>query len=57
MVACGYFGFGVLHAFGDNGWPRYVDVIVTGLGVGGATKPLHDLITIAASAARTRKAA
>lgn len=44
MVACGYFGIGILHAFGDNGSPRYVDVVVTGLGVGAATKPLHDLI-------------
>lgn len=44
MVACGFFGLGVLHAFNDNGSPRYVDVIVTGLGIGAATKPLHDLI-------------
>ena len=44
MLACGYFGFGVLHAFGDNGSPRYVDVIVTGLGIGALTKPWHDLI-------------
>jgi len=44
MVACGFFGFGVLHAFGDTGSPRYVDVIVTGLGIGAATKPWHDLI-------------
>ena len=44
MIACGFFGLGVMHAFGDNGAPRYVDVIVTGLGIGAATKPLHDLI-------------
>jgi hypothetical protein len=44
MSACGYFGLGMLHAFTDNGSPRYVDVIVTGLGIGAATKPLHDLI-------------
>ena len=44
MVACGYFGLGVLHTFGDDGSPRYVDVIVTGLGIGAATKPWHDLI-------------
>jgi hypothetical protein len=44
MLACGYFGFGVLHAFGDNGSPRYVDVIITGLGIGALTKPWHDLI-------------
>lgn len=46
MAACGYFGIGVFHAFGDNGSPRYVDVIVTGLGIGAATKPLHDVIRI-----------
>jgi hypothetical protein len=46
MIACGYFGIGVFHAFGDNGSPRYIDVIVTGLGIGAATKPLHDLIRI-----------
>lgn len=44
MVACGFFGLGLLHAFGDTGAPRYVDVVVTGLGIGAATKPLHDLI-------------
>jgi hypothetical protein len=44
MVACGFFGLGLLHAFGDTGAPRYVDVIVTGLGIGAATKPWHDLI-------------
>ena len=56
MVACGYFGIGLLHAIGDDGSPRYVDVIVTGLAVGGATKPLHDVITILENAARSRKA-
>lgn len=44
MLACGFFGFGVVHAFGDSATPRYVDVIVTGLGIGALTKPWHDLI-------------
>jgi hypothetical protein len=44
MLACGFFGFGVVHAFGDSATPRYVDVIVTGLGIGAVTKPWHDLI-------------
>jgi hypothetical protein len=44
MIACGFFGLGLLHAFGDTGAPRYVDVVVSGLGIGAATKPLHDLI-------------
>jgi len=56
MIACGYFGIGILHAIGDNGSPRYLDVVVTGLAVGGATKPLHDLITILERAARARQA-
>jgi hypothetical protein len=55
MIACGYFGIGLLHAIGDDGSPRYTDVIVTGLAIGGATKPLHDLITILDSVARRRK--
>lgn len=44
MVTCGYFGLAVLHGFNDNGSPRHIDVIVTGLGIGAATKPLHDMI-------------
>jgi hypothetical protein len=56
MAACGYFGLGVLHAFGDNGSPRYVDVVVTGLGIGALTKPLHDLVVILDHAARRRAA-
>lgn len=55
MVGCGYFGIGVLHAIGDTGVPRYVDVIVTGLAVGGGTKPLHDLISSLQSSAHGKK--
>jgi hypothetical protein len=55
MVGCGYFGIGVLHAIGDTGVPRYVDVIVTGLAIGGGTKPLHDFITSLQSSAHGKK--
>jgi hypothetical protein len=55
MVGCGYFGIGVLHTIGDTGVPRYVDVIVTGLAVGGGTKPLHDFITSLQSSAHGKK--
>jgi hypothetical protein len=55
MVGCGYFGIGILHAIGDDGVPRYMDVIVTGLGVGGGTKPLHDLISSLQSTAHGKK--
>lgn len=44
MLACGFFGFGVVHAFGDSATPRYIDVIVTGLGIGALTKPWHDIV-------------
>jgi hypothetical protein len=44
MLACGFFGFGVVHAFGDSATPRYIDIIVTGLGIGALTKPWHDLV-------------
>jgi hypothetical protein len=45
MIACGYFGVGLLHAIGETGAPRYVDMFVTGFAVGGGTKPLHDFIS------------
>jgi hypothetical protein len=57
MAACGFFGFGVLHLIGDTGVSRYVDVVVTGLAVGGGTKPLHDLISGLEGWGRARKAA
>ncbi len=56
MVGCGYFGFGVLHAIGDNGVPRYMDIVVTGLAIGGGTKPLHDFISSLQSSAQAKKA-
>jgi hypothetical protein len=55
MAGCGYFGFGVLHAIGDNGVPRYIDVVVTGLAIGGGTKPLHDFIANLQSSAQAKK--
>ena len=56
MLACGYFGLGVVHAIGDTGVPRYIDVIVTGMAIGGGTKPLHDFITCLDGWARRAKA-
>jgi hypothetical protein len=56
MIACGFFGIGVFHAFGDDGAARYIDVIVSGLGIGAATKPLHDVLVILDHAARRRTA-
>ncbi|HEY3766417.1 MAG TPA: hypothetical protein VGL44_14755 [Gaiellales bacterium] len=57
MTACGFFGFGVLHMIGDTSVSRYIDVVVTGLAVGGGTKPLHDLISGLEGWGRARKAA
>jgi hypothetical protein len=56
MVACGFFAIGVFHDIADTGPARYIDVVVTGLGIGAATKPLHDALTILEHAARRRSA-
>lgn len=44
MVASGYFGLYLLKGVGVNGSSLWLDIIVTGLAIGGGTKPLHDLI-------------
>jgi len=47
MVISGATGLFLLHAIDAGKWdlPRWVDVIATGLIIGGGTKPLHDLIS------------
>ncbi len=47
MVISGATGLFLLHAIDSGKWdlPRWVDVIATGLIIGGGTKPLHDLIS------------
>jgi hypothetical protein len=45
MLSAGYTGFLVLHVIGLAGVAPWVDVLITGLAVGGGIKPLHDLIT------------
>jgi hypothetical protein len=51
MLLSGYTGLFVLNAVGLHvaGW---LDVLVTGLAVGGSTKPLHDLISNVSSAGK-----
>jgi hypothetical protein len=45
MVASGYLGLGLMSTIAENATRvRVLDVIITGLVVGGGTKPLHDLI-------------
>jgi hypothetical protein len=43
--AAGYSGFLILHLAGLAKTDAWVDLLVTGLAIGGGTKPLHDLIT------------
>jgi hypothetical protein len=45
MLGAGYTGFLVLHVIGMGAVEPWLDVLITGLAVGGGTKPLHDLIT------------
>lgn len=45
IIIAAVVGLGLLHTVGVRGAPRLVDVVVTGLAIGGGTKPLHDLIS------------
>lgn len=45
MVACGYLGVFFLHSLGVTSTGIVLDLLITGLAVGGGTKPLHDLIS------------
>lgn len=45
MVLSASTGLFLLHLIGVTGGPSWLDILVTGLAIGGGTKPLHDLIT------------
>ncbi len=45
MLASGFFGLYILRGVGVSDAPVALDILVTGLAIGGGTKPLHDLIT------------
>ena len=45
IALSGWIGLALLQSTGVQGAPRLLDVIVTGLAIGGGTKPLHDLIS------------
>lgn len=45
MLGAGVSGFLLLHIVGLTDAPTMLDLFITGLAVGGGTKPLHDLIT------------
>jgi hypothetical protein len=45
IVVSGWIGLALLHSVGIHGAPRVLDIIVTGLAIGGGSKPLHDFIS------------
>jgi hypothetical protein len=45
MAGAGYTGFLVMHVIGLTQVAAPVDLLITGMAVGGGAKPLHDLIT------------
>ena len=44
MIAAGWFGLLLLHAVAAPDVSRELDIIITGIAIGGGSKPLHDLI-------------
>jgi hypothetical protein len=46
MILSGWLGVFLLAMIGVHDVPVVVDIAVTGLAIGGGTKPLHDLITL-----------
>jgi len=44
MLFAGWFGLFLMRLAGATGTPIAVDVVITGLAIGGGSKPLHDLI-------------
>jgi hypothetical protein len=57
MLASGATKVYFLQALGFNGIPDYLNVLITGLVIGGGTKPLHDLITLIEKKSDTASAA
>jgi hypothetical protein len=45
IVLSGWLGLALLRSVGVPSTPRVLDIIVTGLAIGGGSKPLHDLIS------------
>jgi len=45
MIFSGWLGLLLLHAVKAPNAPRWLDIIITGVIIGGGTKPLHDLIS------------
>ncbi len=44
MILAGWLGLLLLHAVKAPNAPRWLDIVITGVVIGGGTKPLHDLI-------------
>ena len=45
ILVSGWIGLALLRSVGVQSAPRVLDIIVTGLAIGGGSKPLHDLIS------------
>lgn len=55
MLASGLFGLYLLQAVGVKNVPIWADIVVTGLAIGGGTKPLHDLISNISTSKTTKQ--
>ncbi|NYI99604.1 hypothetical protein HNR19_000303 [Nocardioides thalensis] len=54
IVVSAFLGLALLQSTGIRGAPYALDVVVTGLAIGGGTKPLHDLISRVEAAKEAR---
>jgi hypothetical protein len=45
MLASGYLGLYLLKAVGVQGAVDWLDILITGIALGGGTKALHDLLS------------
>jgi len=55
MLACGYLKAGFMQTVGVTGLTVWIEVLLTGLVVGGGTKSLHDLISNLQAAKEDKK--
>ena len=55
MLVSGCLGLLLLRTVGISKSPSWVDILVTGLAIGGGTKPLHDLIGNISAAKETKQ--
>jgi hypothetical protein len=46
MVVNAELGLSLLNMVGVSGVSRWLDILMTGMSIGGSTKPIHDLIVL-----------